>query len=214
MNPRTLIESRLHVTLPKFATPAPLAEVPLSGPRRGGQGSKLRGWHVDTATYMPTIIEKRVVEGWILQRLTVELTPAPAAFPFMCGYTLRVEQEKALLIHERLKYVLGSRGLSVPSKLPPDGGLILSLRLEYPYDAEQLRKFRGVLLLKVTLLGEEDRGGERCHAPYDQTPPPGAVGLDLRAACPVCGKRVKVTARGLYVHHNMPGRAENEEDRS
>lgn len=30
---------------------------------------------------------------------------------------------------------------------------------------------------------------------------PGDVGLDKRANCPRCGKRVAVTVRGLFAHH-------------
>lgn len=39
----------------------------------------------------------------------------------------------------------------------------------------------------------------RC--PVDTCPPPGHVGLDIRADCPLCGRRVKVTKRGLYAPH-------------
>lgn len=33
----------------------------------------------------------------------------------------------------------------------------------------------------------------------------GAVGLDYKATCP-CGKRVRVTVRGLYAHHKPPAK--------
>lgn len=42
----------------------------------------------------------------------------------------------------------------------------------------------------------------RCPEPKFSVPPPGAVGLDRRADCPRCGKRVHVTVRGLYWTHN------------
>lgn len=41
----------------------------------------------------------------------------------------------------------------------------------------------------------------RCPAPHDRSPYPGSVGADKRAACPLCGKRVAITARGKYAHH-------------
>jgi hypothetical protein len=43
-----------------------------------------------------------------------------------------------------------------------------------------------------------------CEAPERLAPPPGAVGLDKRATCPKCGRRVAVTARGRYARHRRP----------
>lgn len=40
-----------------------------------------------------------------------------------------------------------------------------------------------------------------CTGPLDGAPAPGEVGLDYRAACCTCGRRVAVTVRGLYAHH-------------
>lgn len=40
-----------------------------------------------------------------------------------------------------------------------------------------------------------------CTGPEDGGAAPGAVGLDYRAACCTCGRRVSVTARGRYAHH-------------
>ena len=156
MNPRTLIESRLHVTLPKFATPHPPEHLPLS-PGQGRRGSGLRGWRTEIEQHMPDLVEERRVKGWILQRLLLEVTPAPAAFPFTWAYALRIELPRQLLIQERLRHCLGSFGMSEPPKVPANHGLLLSLQLESPYDAEQLQNYHGVLDLKVTLLGEEDR---------------------------------------------------------
>lgn len=45
----------------------------------------------------------------------------------------------------------------------------------------------------------ETRGN--CVGSAARVPAPGEVGLDLRAACAVCGKRVRVTARGRYAVH-------------
>ena len=53
----------------------------------------------------------------------------------------------------------------------------------------------------AAVIAEEKRN-QRCLHPAMACPPPGAVGLDKRADCPVCGRRVKVTARGLYARHN------------
>jgi hypothetical protein len=41
----------------------------------------------------------------------------------------------------------------------------------------------------------------RCPGPHDGAPAPGDVGLDLRAPCCTCGRRVSVTPRGRYAHH-------------
>lgn len=46
-----------------------------------------------------------------------------------------------------------------------------------------------------------------CTGPADGGPAPGQVGLDLRATCPTCGRRVSVTVRGRYAHHR-PSRGE------
>jgi hypothetical protein len=43
-----------------------------------------------------------------------------------------------------------------------------------------------------------------CTGPDDGAPAPGEVGLDYRAACCTCGRRVRVTVRGLYAHHKAP----------
>ncbi len=40
-----------------------------------------------------------------------------------------------------------------------------------------------------------------CTGPVDSAPAPGDVGLDYKAACRTCGRRVSVTARGRYAHH-------------
>lgn len=53
----------------------------------------------------------------------------------------------------------------------------------------------------AAVIAEEKRN-QRCLHPAMACPPPGAVGLDKKADCPVCGRRVKVTARGLYARHN------------
>ena len=41
----------------------------------------------------------------------------------------------------------------------------------------------------------------RCAGPHDGAPAPGEVGLDYKAACCTCGRRVAVTVRGRYAHH-------------
>ena len=41
-----------------------------------------------------------------------------------------------------------------------------------------------------------------CPWPYLRATAPGDVGLDYKAECR-CGKRVRVTARGLLSHHKM-----------
>lgn len=43
------------------------------------------------------------------------------------------------------------------------------------------------------------RGG--CKAPLLDVPPIGSVGPDYKADCTRCGKRVRVTVRGLFAHH-------------
>lgn len=46
--------------------------------------------------------------------------------------------------------------------------------------------------------------GKGCGRPAgrpDGAPAPGAVGLDYRASCCTCGRRVKVTIGGRYAHH-------------
>lgn len=40
-----------------------------------------------------------------------------------------------------------------------------------------------------------------CTGPVDGGPAPGEVGLDYKAPCRTCGRRVRVTVRGLYAHH-------------
>jgi hypothetical protein len=48
----------------------------------------------------------------------------------------------------------------------------------------------------------------RCTGPHDGAPAPGQVGLDYKAPCQTCGKRVTITVRGLYTHHKaLPARA-------
>ena len=47
--------------------------------------------------------------------------------------------------------------------------------------------------------------GGWCGRPFLGVPPPGDVGLDGCATC-LCGKRVRVTKRGLYAHHKRGGR--------
>lgn len=51
-----------------------------------------------------------------------------------------------------------------------------------------------------------------CPWPYVRVPLVGAVGLDYKAECP-CGKRIRVTARGLYSHHKMQRRITADEVR-
>ena len=41
----------------------------------------------------------------------------------------------------------------------------------------------------------------RCTGPHDGAPAPGEVGLDYKALCRTCGKRVSITVRGKYAHH-------------
>jgi hypothetical protein len=44
-----------------------------------------------------------------------------------------------------------------------------------------------------------------CTGPVDGAPGGlGAVGPDYRAPCCTCGRRVRVTVRGLYTHHKPP----------
>ena len=40
-----------------------------------------------------------------------------------------------------------------------------------------------------------------CTGPVDGGPAPGEVGLDYKAPCRTCGRRVRVTVRGFYAHH-------------
>lgn len=40
-----------------------------------------------------------------------------------------------------------------------------------------------------------------CTGPVDGGPAPGEVGLDCKAACCTCGRRVRITVRGRYTHH-------------
>lgn len=42
----------------------------------------------------------------------------------------------------------------------------------------------------------------KCPGPNEGLPPIGSVGVDYKAPCSVCGKRVAVTTAGRYVHHN------------
>lgn len=44
-----------------------------------------------------------------------------------------------------------------------------------------------------------------CLGPLNGAPAPGQVGLDLRAPCITCGRRVAVTKRGLFSHHKRKG---------
>lgn len=43
-----------------------------------------------------------------------------------------------------------------------------------------------------------------CTGPVDGGPAPGEVGLDYKAPCCTCGRRVRVTVRGRYAHHRAP----------
>jgi hypothetical protein len=43
-----------------------------------------------------------------------------------------------------------------------------------------------------------------CTGPVDGAPAPGQVGLDYKAACGTCGRRVRITVRGRYAHHKAP----------
>jgi len=43
-----------------------------------------------------------------------------------------------------------------------------------------------------------------CTGPEDGAPAPGQVGLDYKAPCCTCGKRVTITVRGRYTHHKAP----------
>ena len=45
-----------------------------------------------------------------------------------------------------------------------------------------------------------------CTGPEDGGPAPGEVGLDRKAPCCTCGRRVAITVRGRYSHHK-PGPA-------
>lgn len=40
-----------------------------------------------------------------------------------------------------------------------------------------------------------------CTGPVDGGPAPGEVGLDYKATCCTCGRRVRITVRGRYAHH-------------
>ena len=51
-----------------------------------------------------------------------------------------------------------------------------------------------------------------CPWPYLGATAPGDTGLDYKAACR-CGKRVRVTARGLLSHHKMLRRVSPDEVR-
>ncbi len=44
----------------------------------------------------------------------------------------------------------------------------------------------------------------RCTGPHDGGPAPGDVGLDYKAPCRTCGRRVAITLRGRYAHHKRP----------
>lgn len=43
-----------------------------------------------------------------------------------------------------------------------------------------------------------------CTGPVDGGPAPGEVGLDYKAPCCTCGRRVSITVRGRYAHHKAP----------
>lgn len=51
-----------------------------------------------------------------------------------------------------------------------------------------------------------------CPYPYLRATAPGDTGLDHKAECH-CGKRVRVTARGLLSHHKMLRRVSKDEAR-
>jgi len=49
-----------------------------------------------------------------------------------------------------------------------------------------------------------------CTGPVDGGPAPGEVGLDYKAACCTCHRRVRVTARGRYAHHRASVESQRE----
>lgn len=56
---------------------------------------------------------------------------------------------------------------------------------------------------RLTPREEIERRGY-CTGPVDGGPAPGEVGLDYKAACCTCGRRVRITVRGRYTHHKAP----------
>ena len=51
-----------------------------------------------------------------------------------------------------------------------------------------------------------------CTGPVDGAPGGlGAVGADYRATCCTCGRRVRVTVRGLYAHHKPKAKGSDAE---
>lgn len=49
----------------------------------------------------------------------------------------------------------------------------------------------------------EPKESRACPVNSKASPRPGEVGADKRADCPICGKRVRITVRGLYARHGQ-----------
>lgn len=64
-------------------------------------------------------------------------------------------------------------------------------------------------ILRSETKRERTRRLGRCTGPHDDVPSRSQVDLDYKAPCVTCGKRVSITARGLYSHHK-PARAKGE----
>ena len=47
----------------------------------------------------------------------------------------------------------------------------------------------------------------RCPVNKTHAPAIGCLALDMKTPCPVCGKRVQLTKRGLFQHHLRPASA-------
>jgi len=148
---RTLLEARLRITCPAFATPEPPETIDLAD---GGSG---RGWQVLVAKEMPTLIEGRAVEAWTLHKLVVEPKVTPASFYLTSAYDLAIGMPKQLWIHETVWRVIGERSLAAPIEFPAGAHLKVKLGLEDSYLAERLRQFHGPVDLRVALIGEEKR---------------------------------------------------------
>lgn len=100
-----------------------------------------------------------------------------------------------------------------------DGAVLMG----HPEDKE-IERTRDRNLIEASLANDETQGviyarkgvdghwhlAERalsqgyCPEPTRSVPPPGAIGLDLRVVCPACGKRCRVTVRGLFARHKPP----------
>jgi len=48
---------------------------------------------------------------------------------------------------------------------------------------------------------------QRCKGSGSPAPVPACVDLNYAAPCSSCGRRIKLTARGLYATHLKPGRS-------